>query len=249
MAADSELIKRAEDLLRRCKERSVLTHSLFLTPADQYLFEAHFRHRADARIMFSGGIQNAERKIAFFLPEWYPDEDPSQECICAVEIVPGFGRPGHRDYLGSILALGLKRDWVGDIIINDEKTYVLCIDSVKDSIVLDLDHVGRFGVKRREVSLAEVPPIIINTKEISFTVQSPRLDTVTGSMFGISRTQTAKYISEGIVSLNYSICYDSDQLVKPGDVISLKGKGKGVISEQGGISRKGRTYYTAEIYK
>ena len=249
MAADPELIKRAEDLLRRCNERSTLTHSLFLTPAEQYALQTHFLHRADARIVFSGGVQNAERKIAFFLPDWYPDDDPSDECLSAVEVTPGFGRPGHRDYLGAVLAVGIKREWIGDIILSDEKTYIICLNSVCESIILDLDHVGRCGVKRKAVSLSDVPPIVIRTKEITFTVQTPRLDTVTGAMFGISRTLAAKYVAEGLVSFNYSQCLDTDQIIKAGDIISLKGKGKGVISEQGGISRKGRTYYTAEIYK
>ena len=55
MAADPELIKRAEDLRDRCERRSVLTHSLFLTPAEQYALKKAFSGRADARLVFSGG--------------------------------------------------------------------------------------------------------------------------------------------------------------------------------------------------
>ena len=122
------------------------------------------------------------------------------------------------------------------------------MDSVLDSILLDLDHVGRFGVKREAISLSEVPAPVIKKKDITFTVQSPRLDTVAGAMFGISRTAAARYISEGLVSLNYSECTDTDARVSPGDTISIRGKGKGMLAEEGGTSRKGRTFYTAEIY-
>lgn len=248
MAADPELIKRAEDLLNRCNQRSIVTHSLFLTPAEQYSLKQHFKHRADAKFVLSGGTHNTERNIAFFLPEWYIEDDPSSECISAVKLIPGFGNPGHRDYLGAVLALGIKREWIGDIIINDDTAYILCINSVKDSIIYDLDHVGRFGVKRSEIPLSEIPPIIIRTKEIVFTVQSSRLDAITGAMFGISRSKAAQCINEGLVTLNYSQCTDTDHSVSPGDIISFRGKGKGVLSEEGGMSRKGRTYYTANIY-
>ncbi len=247
MAADPELIRRAEDLSSRCAQRSVVTHSHFLTPAEQYAVRTAFSNRADVRLVFSGGVPGADRCAAFFLPEWYPEEDPAQECIRAAKVTAGFGTPGHRDYLGAVLAVGLKREWIGDIIIEGQRAYILCMDSVLDSIVLDLDHVGRFGVRRAEVPLSEVPAPVIKKKEMTFTVQSPRLDTVTGAMFGISRSSAAKAISAGLVSLNYSECTDTDAQVKPGDTISVRGKGKGVLSAEGGVSRKGRTYYTAEL--
>ncbi|MBP0968653.1 MAG: hypothetical protein J5744_00750 [Oscillospiraceae bacterium] len=248
MAADTELIRRAEDLLGRCRRISSVTHSHFLTPAEQYAVKTAFANRADARIVFSGGVPGTDRNVAFFLPDWYGDDDPSAECIRAVRITAGFGAPSHRDYLGAVLALGIKREWIGDILIDGSTAYLMCMDSVLDTVLLDLDHVSRFGVKREEIPLSEVPPPVIRKKEVTFTAQSPRLDAVTGAMFGISRSAAARYISEGLVSLNYSVCTSADARISPGDTISLRGKGKGVLAEEGGISRKGRTFYTADIY-
>ena len=248
MAADTELLRRAEDLRKQCERRSVLTHSLFLTPAEQYALRKAFSNRADTRIRFSGGVSGSDRCVAFFLPEWYPDDDPAPECIRAVKVTAGFGSPGHRDYLGAVLAVGIKREWVGDIIVDAQTAYILCLESVMDSILLDLDHVGRFGVKREEIPLSEVPVPVIKKKEITFTVQSPRLDTVTGALFGMSRTAAARFIAEGLVSLNYSECTHTDAQISPGDTISIRGKGKGIIAAEGGTSRKGRVFYTAEIF-
>ena len=248
MASDAELIRRAEDLLERSKRRNMLTHSLFLTPAEQYDLNTHFANRADCRMVMSGGFKAAERKIAFFLPEWYEESEPANECIKAVELIPGFGHPGHRDYLGSVLALGIKREWIGDIVINDDRSFIICLDSVQDTIILDLDHVSRFGVKRSPIYLEQIPEPIIKKKEMTFTVQSPRLDSIAGSIFGISRSLAAKMISEGIVSYNYSICTSASTSVKSGDVISIRGKGKGIVTSMGGLSKKGRLYITAELY-
>jgi len=248
MATDSELIKRAEDLRSQCERKSAVTHSLFLTPAEQYMLKTHFRGRADARLVFSGGFPGAERAVAFFLPEWYPDSDPASECINAVKFTSRFGAPGHRDYLGAAIGVGIKREWLGDIIIKESEAYILCMQSVSDSLVLDMDHVGRFGVQREQISLDLVPSPEIKKKEITFTAASPRLDTVTGAIFGISRSAAARFIQEGLVSLNYSVCTHTDSAVRPGDVISVRGKGKAVLSEEGGLSRKGRTFYSALLY-
>ena len=40
-----------------------------------------------------------------------------------------------------------------------------------------------------------------------------------------------------------------DSAVHEGDVISLRGCGKGTVGAAGGISKKGRQFISAEIYK
>ena len=76
---------------------------------------------------------------------------------------------------------------------------------------------------------------------------SMRLDAVTAGMFNLSRTACARQITEGNVSLNYSVCMKTDAAVEEGDVISLRGHGKGTVSGLGGSSRKGRQFVEAEI--
>ena len=96
-------------------------------------------------------------------------------------------------------------------------------------------------------ALAEVPSPVISTKALSFTVKSLRLDAVTGAMFGLSRTAAAEQIRLGAVSLNYTPCLRADAPVKAGDVISLRGRGKGRLKATGGRSRKDRLFAEAEI--
>ena len=57
-----------------------------------------------------------------------------------------------------------------------------------------------------------------------------------------------RLIEEGLLSLNYSVCTKTDAPVREGDVLSLRGHGKGIVAEMGGSSRKGRIFVTAEIY-
>ena len=77
---------------------------------------------------------------------------------------------------------------------------------------------------------------------------SPRLDAAVGGMFSLSRTTASELIKEGLVTLNYSPCLKVDKEVKCGDIISVRGKGKGEIEEFGGKSRRGRTFIKGFVY-
>ena len=79
-------------------------------------------------------------------------------------------------------------------------------------------------------------------------MKSLRLDAVAGAMFGLSRTAAAEQIRLGLVSLNYLPCERTDAPVKEGDVISLRGRGKGCLAEVGGRSKKDRLFVTAQVY-
>ena len=86
-------------------------------------------------------------------------------------------------------------------------------------------------------------------KETTFSVKSLRIDAVAAGMFNISRTSAAEAIGAGLVSLNYGECLKSDAPVKEGDIISLRGKGKGTLLVIGGKSRKDRIFVTCGVYK
>ena len=86
-------------------------------------------------------------------------------------------------------------------------------------------------------------------KQVSFSVMSMRLDAVAAGMFNLSRTEAARHISAGNVSLNYSVTDKTDTVVHEGDILSLRGAGKGTVTGTGGTSRKGRLFVYAEIYK
>ena len=244
---NEELFKRAEDLSQRCERSGMVTSTAFLTPAEQYALRG-FHPRGDCAMVFHGGVAGAERACAFFLPEWMDeaDFDPGETLRC-VRVTAYFGAPGHRDYLGALLGMGVRREWIGDILISDHAAYVLCMQSV-ESHLRTIEKVGRCGVKTESVPLSEVPVPERKVKGVSFTVQSPRLDAVLSGLFHLSRTQAAERIRAGEASLNYAECLRPDAEIRPGDVLSLRGCGKAAVTEIGGQIRKGRIYITGEVY-
>ena len=229
-----ELLRRAEDLARRCEKSGSVTHTSFLTPAERCELEGWAKHNALCRMLFHGGGKDCERCAAL-------------EYLCAIRLTAFFGAPGHRDYMGALLGMGIGREWLGDILVKDDLAYVFCLPSVQKHL-LSIDKVGRCTVRAEAVALADVPAPERQIKEKRFSVQSPRLDAVVGGLFDLSRSESARQIEAGAVSVNYRECLKTDLAVREGDMISLRGKGKGRIAAIGGTSRKGRLFISGEVF-
>lgn len=245
---DENVKKRILDLADRCERKSCVTASSFLSPAECYEIQK-LGALKDCRCIVSGGAEGCERCAVFFLPEWMSEDMfELSDYISVIGIRSYFGAPGHRDYLGAVLGLGIERDRIGDIIVDGENAWIFCVNSVASLILSELDKVGRYSVKTDRIPLSDVPRSEKKVRRLSFTVKSLRLDAVTADMFGVSRTSAAEFIRLGAVSLNYSVCEKTDSPVKEGDVISVRGKGKGCITEVGGRSKKDRLFITAEIF-
>lgn len=246
---NDELLRRTEDLADRASRRGSVTSTGFLTPAEQYALRAWSSTRPDVPLVLTGGQEGCERQAAFFLPDWLPAEsfEPAEH-IRAVRVEAHFGEPGHRDYMGAALGLGIQRPWLGDIRIDGATAYLFCLPSVEPLLLEELTKVGRCGVTAAACALSAVPAAERRLRRLSFTVKSLRLDAVTGELFGLSRTAAAELIRAGGVSLNYAECLRVDAPVREGDVISLRGHGKGAVTALGGRSRKDRLFVEAELW-
>lgn len=245
----TELIKRAEDLRERCERTGSVTLTGFLSPAERYQLENWAKYRTDCTLLFHGGQADCERSVGFFLPDYLEREDfDAADYIRAIRLTARFGSPGHRDYMGAVLGMGVGREWVGDIRVEGEQAWLFCLPSVLRHL-LSIDKVGRWGVKAEEIALDELPAPQRQVQEKSFSVQSMRLDAVVGGLFNLSRTEAARQITAGNVSLNYEEALKTDHPVREGDILSLRGAGKGRITGTGGNSRKGRLFVYAERYQ
>ena len=245
----NELSRRLLDLAQRCEKNCCVTSSSFLTPAECQEAEKLRLPSDDVKLFLSGGHPECERKMAFFLPFFMSVEDLDvEEVIKLVQIRSFFGEPGHRDYLGAILGLGIERNRIGDILISSDTAVVFCMASIVPLLLRELNKVGRCSVKAEQISLSDISFPKRKTRIKEFTVKSMRLDAVAGNMFCISRSTAAELIRLGAVSLNYTVCEEPDAQIKANDVISVHGKGKGKISNIGGRSKKDRLFVEAEIY-
>ena len=248
---EEDLIRRAEDLSSQCMRRGSVTLTHFLTPAEGAQLEKWACRAPDVHMLLHGGYPGAERRVAFFLPDWMEEDgfDPA-DYLCAVEGVAAFGTPGHRDWLGAVLGLGIEREWLGDILLSGSRAVILCLPSVREHLLLNLDKVGRCGVKLRPLALSEIAAPERSMEARVFSVQSTRLDAVCAGAFRLSRSAAAQAIAAGLLSRNYEVCDKPDAPVCEGDVLSLRGKGKAAVLDAGSReSKKGRLFVKVGIYR
>jgi len=150
------------------------------------------------------------------------------------------GSVSHRDYLGSLIGLGIKREKIGDILIKDEHCLVIVENDVADYIKYNLEKVGNIKVELDYVGLDSLQAREQKVKEIRTTVASLRLDSVASAGFGMSRSKVQEYIRAEKVNLNWETTTSLKKSVKEGDLISIRGKGRVLVQEIGGTTKKDR---------
>lgn len=194
--------------------------------------------------VLSGGFEDAERQMVAFIPEYDEPIFP----ITAIKISsPMIKSLSHRDFLGSILGLGIKREKCGDIIIGEKEAFAILSEEIASYVLNSLEKVGRVGVKCEEIPLPEVKVPEKSFKPITGTVSSLRLDSVVTLFSGKGRGKAAEIISGGLVFVNGIAVTKNDFHLKDGDVLSLRGKGKATLSV-GGTSKKDRIFITLNAW-
>lgn len=232
-------LNRLTDLADQAKRQYRITATAFLTPAEQTLATPFLRNR---KISFSleGGFKQAERKRCLF---WLSaDQPPEPEGFLAVtEIIPVREGLGHRDYLGALLGLGLKREQLGDIVVQADRAYVIHHPNLRSFFLTQLEQVGSSSVRCQEV--ASFAPVIAEQAaptQLTTSVSSLRVDVVLGSIFHLSRSQSLEMIRRGQVQLDWAECSKPDQIVMLGQVLNIRGSGRARILQCDEHSRKGK---------
>ena len=248
--------ERMSDLAAQAEDRGFVTHTPFLTPAEKAEAEIWLR-KNKAPHFFSGGIPDAERQICFFLPEYLKDaagEDLDgflSDTLTALRLeTPARSEtPNHRDYLGSLLSLGIRRELIGDILIGEHTAFVPVMANIAAFITSSLERIGGQSVRTTAVPLSDISAGAREFETIRMSVASLRLDKIAAGGFGVSRTEMADMIRSGLVRVNWREETRPDTDIAIGSVISLSGYGRIRLVSEEGLSRKERHILIVEKYR
>ena len=248
---ENRLIARAYDIAEICERQYIPKAIGFLTPAETAVVNRNFSSKefsADLKFFSFGGFDDAERQMFFALPE-YAEVDAVWDFIQVLEITGrDIGTLSHRDFLGSLVGLGIKREKIGDILCFDDRCVVFAAADIAEFIISNLDKVGKSGVK---VAMVEPKNLIIPKRkfeEIRTTVPSLRLDAVIGAALKTSRGTAVELIRSKRTAVNWQEAEDVALKLKGGDVFSVRGKGRFRLSEEVYETRKGRLGICIEKY-
>lgn len=259
MTEKEELVSHILDLKEKAASESVVTSGSFLSVDElSDVIRVQNVNNKYVDTFYYGGYDEAERKVAVFVPEFYGadesgleeflDENDSNPIALLLVKKDKFTSLTHRDYLGALMGLGLKREVIGDIIVNENGCSIFCLKSVASFIAENLHQAGRGSLT---VTVADKNEFCINnaeTETVFVSVASMRLDCLVAAVFKLSRPSAAEAIKQGLVYVNSSQLLKSDYNLKEGDKLVLRGKGKAVIGELAGHSKKGRLHLNIKKY-
>ena len=267
MKEDNFFLGQIEDKIAQCENKYIVTCTGFLDSHQQSLARLYCRKNHVAvfdrkeeqaaaaegklpscRACFYGGYDDAERVVLINLPDYAFVEDEEPLTVIRAS-APAGGRPlTHRDYLGSLVGLGIKRELLGDILVRPDGADIIVLTDIADFILMNYCKAGRTGLSLERLPVSELIVPEIDRKIVTDTVASLRLDNIVASAFGLSRGRAAEAIKGGIVFVNHVEVIKADAAVSEGDQITLRGKGKARLAEIGGRSRKDRIYVQIERY-
>lgn len=247
MKEDAVLLAGIEDKISQCLEYYMTTNSTFLDMRQRTLAEALCRQHAGLRYCFHGGYEDAERTVAVFLPDYAELGDSNPLALLRIT-QDGRRTLSHRDYLGSLTGLGIKREMIGDILVRDNGADIVIIKEMGDFLLYHYEKAGRTALKAELVPIEEIIVPENRFEEKRDTVASLRLDNLIASAFNLSRGRAAEAIESGLVYVNGLQIEKSDRQIKEGDRLVLRGKGKVLLKAVGGVTKKDRTSIVIHKY-
>lgn len=243
-----ELFSNLEELATRAVERGRPYATNFLSAEDSEKALAFARKRGlccSAR----GGTETCERVRLVFLPnEWFAVR--TEDFIRALRITVNDGvRYSHRDYLGSMMALGIERDTVGDILPAEGGAVVYVMPTVAEYLLLNLRTVSRTGCRVSECGLDAETERETDAESVCVSVSSLRCDCVASALFRLSRETCAAMIERGLLRIDGEVCLKPDRRLELPARLAFKGHGMAVAEECGGVSRKGKFRLSARLFR
>ncbi len=246
-----ELSKIYDKYLRAYKNYEI-SFTEFINPVLLAKAYSVFKYDKDIDLKIDGGFEVSERNIIIFSNVNINDENyNSPLSFCKITYNTKYsGKLQHKDFLGSLIGLGIKREKIGDIHLFEECVVVIMYKDIVSYVINNLEYVGRTKVKVEEVTLEDCKDLFSNDskKELTITVSSLRLDVVIAKVFNLSRSNVLKFINSDKVFINWLMCNNSSKELKDGDIITARGYGRIKILNIKGMSKKGKVILNIIMY-
>ena len=197
-------------------------------------------------VMFeaNGFFEESERRMICFNNHYnvdYPIE------ILEIKNKSNFSNLKHKDYLGSILSLGIERNKLGDIIVKENKAYLPVLEEISDYIINNLSHIGKSPIEIKIIdNISDIPSV--NFEEIVINVSSLRADSIVAKLSSLSRAKAIELIDSGKVLINYVKAKDKSQDIVKDTRVTIRGIGKFIIGDVIGGTRSGKQRIVIKKY-
>lgn len=243
-AEDALLRARLEDAVQLSEAHSCPRFVGFLDERQRALAQAMLKKLPASSVLFYGGHTEAERTLCGIFPDFI---EPDESLFPLTALAFRYRREAalnHRDFLGTMLSCGVKREKLGDILCGEGLTVAFADEDIAPYLCDQLTKVRGEGVEVSAGYHGELPAGR-RYAPLQDTVASPRLDAVVKALVGVSREEAARLVEAGLVAVNHLPALSVSSAVREGDCLSIRGKGRYLIDELSTLTKKGRTVLKA----
>lgn len=207
----------------------------FYTPNIWRFFQESFNNDT-FKVDSYGGFKDCERRMISF-NNIYNVSYPIK--VLKIESTSKFDNLCHKDYLGAVLALGIRRNKIGDLLLKEDVCYLTVCEEIEEFLINNLNSIGKSPCR---VTIVEnnFEELVPNFKEEIILVQSLRIDSIVSKLIRASRSKAQAIIEEGMVLLDYNKVKDKSREVKVEERITIRGNGKYILDKVIGNSKSGK---------
>ena len=250
------LVSKALDKIELSTKSLKVQNTDFLNLNEQIILKKII-DKINITAIFYGCYENAERRMLFVIPsksqkKLDENEIDYQEKIGVIRIKLSSKikeKYTHRIYLGAIMKLGVKREKVGDILVDDDGADIIVSKDIFNFLKLNLQLLNRFKeCDIQEIKIDELKKIKIIPKYKTIHVSSMRLDNIVSEVVNTSRSKAQEILENNRVFVNYLTETKGTKQIKKDDIITIRGKGRFEIEEIIGITKKGKINLKIKIF-
>ena len=252
---DKILLAQVLDKIEMVENKNKIEHTDFLDMSQIELVQKFINKTKIENYMSYGGFEQAERKIFVIYPEKFNNLVVEKNLRNIVQIIrielpeDLKGKYTHRDYLGAVIKLGVKREKVGDIIVDKNGADIIVDIDIAKFLSENLGSLTRFSKSTITIEdIENLRTVEIRKEEIDIIVSSLRLDNVISELARCSRNKALDIINMERVFINFQNETKKTKQIKPGDMITIRGKGRFYIKEISGQTKSGRTIIKVEKF-
>jgi RNA-binding protein YlmH len=207
----------------------------FYTPNIWTWFEKNLSTN-NFKIESNGLFKEAERRMISFNNIY---DNPFPMKLIKINSTSKFSSLTHRDFLGGILSLGIERNKIGDLLVDNNTCYVPVHDEIESFILYNINKISKAVCNVEIIDNFELIPKITFKEEI-ILVSSLRVDGVVSKITNVSRSKAQAMIEQGQVLINYVKIKDKSYELKGEERITIRGFGKFIVGNSIGNSKSGR---------
>lgn len=245
MINKKEFLKRFKDIEQATKVYEKLNEALkysYTTYTDIYVTPNIWKQLPDKYYDVEIKMVGYDRKkIIFVVDNMYYDD------IINLKIMVNnkFKEVSHKEFLGSIMSLNIKREYLSDLFVRENICYFSTSENIANIIMNELKYIGKNEClieKINEINLS------YDYEDIGIISSSLRIDGVLKNILKVSREMAIKYIENSFVQIDYEIIKDKSKNINENDIITIRKNGKYIVDKIE-INKKGKYKINLKKYK